>query len=175
MTGTDAKGADLSGVIRLTWVTDRLAHVLQHSQSGEPSGTWTGLACPDYGLEIGTDVSHPMLERLVQGELADFVWEAPADFTNEHGQLTLAAIRTHQDGKPEGGEQLWHQVQTLWSRARSANQQALGLLQTAGLTRFSPAKPQRWVVASFEHHCSPHGLPHPHIHNIVIPALTAGP
>jgi hypothetical protein len=28
-------------------------------------------------------------------------------------------------------------------------------------------------VASFEHHTSPHGLPHPHIHNVVIPAPTA--
>jgi hypothetical protein len=45
-------------------------------------------------------------------------------------------------------------------------------MQRAGLTRFSPAKPQRWVIASFEHHTSPHGIPQPHIHNIVIPALT---
>jgi hypothetical protein len=27
-------------------------------------------------------------------------------------------------------------------------------------------------VASFEHHCGPHGLPAPHVHNIVITALT---
>jgi hypothetical protein len=31
-------------------------------------------------------------------------------------------------------------------------------MQVAGLTRFSPVKPQRWVVASFEHHGGPHGL-----------------
>jgi hypothetical protein len=30
------------------------------------------------------------------------------------------------------------------------------------------------VVASFEHHRGPHGLPHPHVHNIVITALTTG-
>jgi len=35
------------------------------------------------------------------------------------------------------------------------------------------ALPQRWLVASFEHHCGPHGLPRPHIHNIVV-ALTSG-
>ena len=29
-------------------------------------------------------------------------------------------------------------------------------------------EPQHWVVASFEHHTSPHGLPRPHIHNIAI-------
>ena len=47
-------------------------------------------------------------------------------------------------------------------------------MQDAGLTRFSPDKPQRWVIASFEHHSGPHGVPHPHIHNIVITALTTG-
>ena len=69
---------------------------------------------------------------------------------------------------------MWQQAQALWSRAWSANIQALGLLQAAGLTRFSPDKPQRWVIASFEHHCGPHGVAHPHIHNVVAAALTAG-
>jgi hypothetical protein len=46
-------------------------------------------------------------------------------------------------------------------------------MQASGLTRFSHVKPQRWVIASFEHHCGPHGVAHPHIHNIVVPALTA--
>jgi hypothetical protein len=41
-------------------------------------------------------------------------------------------------------------------------------MQNTGLTRFAPVKPQQWVVASFEHHTSPHGLPRPHIHNIVL-------
>ncbi len=44
-------------------------------------------------------------------------------------------------------------------------------MQDAGLTRFSPAT-QRWVIATFGHHAGPHGLPHPHVHNVVIPALT---
>jgi hypothetical protein len=70
--------------------------------------------------------------------------------------------------------QLWQQVQAIWSLAWSANYAALKLLQNVGLTRFSPVKPQRWVAASFEHHCVPHGLPAPHIHNIVITALTTG-
>jgi len=175
MTGTGARGTETSGVMRLTWVTDHLAHVLEHSQSDEPSGTWTGLACPGHGLEIGTDVDNSTLQHLARGDLADFTWEAPADFTAEHAQLSLAAIRAHQDGEPEAGEQLWQHAQTLWSRAWSANHQALGLLQAAGLTRFSPVKPQRWVIASFEHHNGPHGVAHPHIHNIVIPALTTAP
>jgi hypothetical protein len=44
----------------------------------------------------------------------------------------------------------------------------LEFMQGTGLTRFAPVKPQRWVVASFEHHTSPHGLPRPHVHNIVL-------
>jgi hypothetical protein len=51
---------------------------------------------------------------------------------------------------------------------------ALELLQGTGLTRFSPVEPQQWMIASFEHHTSPHGLPRPHIHNIVITSLTTG-
>ena len=28
-------------MLRMTWVRDHLAHVLDHSQTDEPSGTWT--------------------------------------------------------------------------------------------------------------------------------------
>ena len=34
-------GAKLTGVLRLTWMSDQLAHVLEHSQTDEPTGTWT--------------------------------------------------------------------------------------------------------------------------------------
>ena len=173
MTNTATEGAGLGGVLRLTWVSDRLAHVLDHSQTDEPTGTWTGLACPDHGLALGADVDTATLQRLAaDGDIADLTWEAPADFTAGHGRLCLAAIQAYQAGERETGEQLWQQVQTLWSRAWSANHHTLMLMQAAGLTRFAPVKPQRWVIASFEHHCGPHGIPHPHIHNVVIPALT---
>jgi hypothetical protein len=89
-----------------------------------------------------------------QGEIADLVWEAPADFTAEHGRLLTAAIQAHQSGNLKQGEHLWQQVMAIWQQAWSANHQALQLTQDAGLTRFSPAKPQRWVIASFEHHTS---------------------
>ena len=93
-------GAKLTGVLRLTWNTDHLAHVLEHSQTDEPTGTWTGLACPDHGLALGTDVDNATLQRLTaHGEVADLIWEAPADLAAEHGQLLLAAIQAHQDGQ----------------------------------------------------------------------------
>jgi hypothetical protein len=173
MTGSGTQGAGINGTLRLTWVTDHLAHVIDISTDGETSGTWTGLACPDHGLQIGSDVDNATLLSLVShGLIADLVWEAPTDFAAEHAQLCTAAIRAYQFGSAEGGERRWQRAMALWSQAWSANVQALELMQEAGLTRFSPAKPQRWVIASFEHHTTPHGLPNPHVHNIVIPALT---
>ena len=174
MTSTGTEGLGFGGTLRLTWVADQLAHILDDSQGDEAVGTWTGLACPDHRLQIGSDVDNATLLRLAgQGELADLVWETPPEFTAEHGQIGMAAIQAHLSGRLEEGEQLWEQVVALWSHAWSANYQVLELMQQAGLTRFLPAKPQRWVIASFGHHTSPHGLPQPHIHNIVVPALTA--
>jgi hypothetical protein len=146
MTDIGIDGAKLTGVLRLTWNTDHLAHVLEHSQTDEPTGTWTGLACPDHGLALGTDVDHPALSRLTaDGDIADLIWEAPADLTGEHGQLLLAAIQAYQEGNREPGERLWQRAQILWSQAWSANHETLKLMQAAGLTRFAPAKPQRWT------------------------------
>jgi hypothetical protein len=175
MADTSIDGTKLSGVLRLTWNADHLAHVLERSHTDEPTGTWTGLACPDHGLALGTDVDTATLQRLcAEGDVADLIWEAPADLASEHRQMLLAAIQAYQAGQRETGERLWQQAQALWAQAWSANYEALKLLQAAGLTRFAPVKPQRWVIASFEHHCGPHGITHPHVHNIVITALTTG-
>jgi hypothetical protein len=175
VTSTSIRAPGLSGVLRMTWVHDDLAHVREHADTDEPSGTWTGLACPDHDLSLGGDVDHVALGRLAtDGKLADLVWEAPEDLAAEHGQAFHAAMQTYQGGNAELAEQQWQQVQAIWSRAWAANYSALELLQGAGITTFSPVKPQRWVIASFEHHCGLHGLPHPHVHNIVIIRLITG-
>jgi hypothetical protein len=172
--GTSTQGPGIGGTMRLTWVADHLAHILDDTQADEAIGTWTGLACPDHGLQIGGDIDNATLVRLAgQGEVADLVWEPPAELTAEHGELCVAAIQGYLSGRVEEGERLWEQVVAVWSHAWGANYKVLELMQNAGLTRFSPAKPQRWVIASFGHHTGPHGLSAPHIHNIVIPALTA--
>ena len=41
MTSTSITAPGLSGVLRMTWVHDDLAHVLDHADVDEPSGTWT--------------------------------------------------------------------------------------------------------------------------------------
>ena len=175
MTAIAITGMGLTGILRTTWVQDDLAHVLDHSQADETPGTWTGLACPTHGLALGADVDNATLRHLAaRGEIADLVWEAPDELTAEHGQVFQAAIRAYHAAHSERAEELWDKVRAIWSQAWSANYAVLEFLQGTGLTRFSPVKPQQWVVASFEHHCSPHGLPHPHIHNIVLTSLTTG-
>jgi hypothetical protein len=162
MTTIGITGMGLTGVMRMTWVDDDLAHVLDHSHADETSGTWAGQACPAHGLPLGSDVDGAVLRRLVgQGQIADLTWEAPADLTAEHAQVFQSAIQAYNAADTEHAEQLWEKLQAIWSQAWSANYAALELLQQTGLTQLSPARPQQWVIASFEHHCSPHGLPHP--------------
>ncbi|MGH3187216.1 MAG: hypothetical protein ACRDOL_08170 [Streptosporangiaceae bacterium] len=174
MTAITITGMGLTGAVRITWVQDNLAHVLHHSDTDETSGTWTGLACPGYGLTLGADVNNATLQHLAaaRGEIADLIWEAPDELTTEHGQVFQAAIRAHHADDSERAEQLWGNVRAIWSQAWSANYAVLEFFQNTGLTRFAPVKPQHWVAASFEHHTSPHGLPRPHIHNIVLTNMT---
>jgi len=173
MTTIAITGMGLTGVLRITWVHDNLAHVLDHSLTDETSGTWTGLACPGHGLALGTDVDNATLQRLAAGsEIADLIWEAPDEVTAEHGQMFQAAIRAHHADDSERADELWEKVRAIWSQAWSANYAVLEFMQGTGITRFSPVKPQHWVVASFEHHTSPHGRARPHIHNAVIASLT---
>jgi hypothetical protein len=173
MTAISIDGMGLTGVLRLTWVQDELAHVLDHSHSDETSGTWTGLACPGHGLGLGGDVDDAALRHLAAGsEIADLTWEAPDELAAEHAQVFQDAMRAHHVGESEHAGRLWEELQAIWSRAWSANYAVLEFMQGAGLSRFAPVKPQHWVVASFEHHTSPHGLPRPHIHNIAVASLT---
>jgi len=173
MTAIAISSMGLTGVLRLTWVHDNLAHVLEHCETDEPSGTWTGLAGPGYGLALGADVDNAMLREMAAGsELADLIWEAPDQFTADHAQMFRDAMHAHLAGEAEDAGQLWENLQAIWSHAWSANYAVLEFMQGTGLTRFSPVKPQHWVVASFEHHTSPHGLPRPHVHNIVLTSLT---
>ena len=173
MTAIAISGMGLTGVLRLTWVQDNLAHVLDYSQGDETSGTWTGLACPGHGLALGADVNNEMLRQLAEGsELADLVWEAPDEFTADHTRAFKDAMRAHLTGDAERAGQFWEDLRAIWSRAWSSNYAVLEFMQATGLSRFAPVKPQRWVVASFEHHTSPHGLPRPHVHNIVLTGLT---
>jgi hypothetical protein len=173
MTATTGAPSPAEGLIRLTRVTGQLAHVLEHAGTGEPSGTWTGQACPGHGLPIGSDVDTAVLQRLCgSGEIADFTWEPPDTVADEHARAFMATMAAYQFGNSPAAEQHWNRLVAIWSRAWTANCAALDLLQHAGITKFGPQRPQRWVIASFEHHCGPHGAIHPHVHNIIAVGLT---
>ena len=74
MTSTSITAPGLSGVLRMAWVRDDLAHVLEHADTDEPSGTRIGLACRDHQLGLGGDVDNETLRRLVaDGKIADLV------------------------------------------------------------------------------------------------------
>ena len=169
MTAIAIDGMGLTGVLRITWVQDNLAHVVDHSHTDETSGTWTGLACAGHGLALGTDVDNAALRRFAAGSaIADLTWEAPDELIAEHAQVFQATMRAYHAGDSQHANQLWENLQAIWSRAWSANYAVLEFMQGTGLTRFAPVKPQQWVVASFEHHTSPHGRPRPHVHNNVL-------
>ena len=112
MTSTSITAPGLSGVLRMTWVHDDLAHVLEHADVDEPSGTWTGLACRDHELALGGDVDNATLRRLAaDGKIADLVWEAPEDLAAEHGQAFQAAMQAYHTGHAELAEQHWQELQ----------------------------------------------------------------
>lgn len=122
MTTNGIPAAGPGDVLRLTWVRDQLAHILQHCDNDEPSGTWTGRACPDHGLAAGADADLAAVRQLsARGQLADLIWEAPAGLTAEHSQLFRAAIQAYHAGQAEAAEQIWQQLGTVWSRACAAN------------------------------------------------------
>lgn len=79
-------------------------------------------------------------------------------------------MRACRAGDALRADERWRGVQAVWSRAWAANCAALEFLQRSGLARFAPVRPQRWVVASYEHHSGPHGLAHRHVHYVVVRA-----
>jgi hypothetical protein len=162
MTALAISGMGLTGVLRLTWVQDNLAHVLDYSQADETSGTWTGLVCPRHGLALGADVDNAVLEEMAVGsELADLIWEAPDELTADHAQAFRDAMCAHLAGDAERAVRLWENLRVIWSQAWSANYAVLEFMQGTGLSRFAPVKPQHWMVASFEHQPAPTAFPAP--------------
>jgi len=118
MTSTAITAPGLSGILRMTWVQDDLAHVLERAETDEPPGTWTGLACPDHQLSLGGDVDNATLRHLAaDSKLADLVWEAPDELAAEHCQAFQAAIQAYDAGASESAEQSWHELEAIWSRA----------------------------------------------------------
>ncbi len=163
MTVTGIPAAGPGGVLRLTWVRDRLAGVLEHCGTDDIRHldrpglrrSWPGRGRRRRHRDRAAVVCPRPARRPDP--------RSPAGLTAEHGQLFRAAIQAYHAGQAEAAGQLRDKARAVWARTWAANLAALGLMQVAGLTRFSPVKPQRWGAASFEHHGGPHGLLSPHI------------
>ena len=50
MAGISIEGVGLGGVLRLTWVSDHLVHVLSTAGPTSLADTWSDLPCPDHGM-----------------------------------------------------------------------------------------------------------------------------
>src|ERR1700683_112801 len=122
--------AGLHGTLRLQVVTDDLAYVLQHAETDETSGTWTGLACPDHGLPVGSDVDNAVLKSLSsEGDIIDLFWEAPPELAAPHNTAFHAAIQALQAGNTALAEQHWSDLAATWSQAWAANYDVMEFMQ----------------------------------------------
>jgi hypothetical protein len=165
-----ATAADLAelawpGEIHAATAAD-ISHILKHAGIDEPTGTWTGGACPRLGRPPGTDVNLADLGEMHRqsGGLSDFTWQpepAAAD-------IWLRLIRDWQeDGTrdPHDHPYDWwaERVKAAWSRIWVANCRFVTEI-LEGPSRESGG--DGLAVASFEHNSSPHGLQRPHVHNL---------
>jgi hypothetical protein len=143
MTATGISGAGPGGVLRMTRVQDRPARVLELSDAGEPSGSWTGLARSDDGLTAGADVNTTTPASAAGLRPAR---RPGLGRTRRPGRPARPAVPGHLSapfdrGRAEAAERFSQQARTLWSQAQAASCAALPNLQHTGLTRFCPVKP----------------------------------
>ena len=168
-------GMGVTGVVRMTWVQDDLAHVLEHCEADEPSGTWTGLACSGYGLALGGDADNAVLRRLADGsEIADLTWEAPDELAAEHAQVFQDAIARLQCRRIRARREALGGSRGRLVASLVGELRGTGVHAECGpepvFARQAPAMDGRLLRA-------PHQPPrprHPHVHNIVISGLTTG-
>lgn len=135
-------------------MTGDVRHVLEHVGVYEPTGTWTGGACPRHGHPIGSDVALADLSAVYQeaGNLVDFTWY-PCE---EIAQLWAMILESR-------GDDL-ELVASVWSHIWAANCEAVTLGVEAGARKRGT---DGLLVMSFEHNRSRHAIKRPHVHNLV--------
>jgi hypothetical protein len=152
-----------------------VGHILAHTAIDEPSGTWTGSACPRHQRPLGSDVDLAdlgVMSRTADG-LADACWYAPPTLAEVY-RMTVNGMMA--DGEPSARKHTldwWqHRVNVAWSYAWKANYTFLTEVVEA------PARASGGdglLIASFEHNSSEHGLARPHVHNLMVRRREPGP
>jgi hypothetical protein len=154
------------GEIRVCVNAD-ISHILKHTGTGEPSGTWTGGACARHGRPVGSDVNLADLGEIHRqsGGLADMTWYPEAVTSDAYLRLLR---EWREDGKREPHQHpfgWWAQrSEAMWSYIWAANYQVVTeIIEKPVRDRGSDG----YLIASFEHNSSAHGLERPHVHNLM--------
>ena len=154
------------GAIQMNEHAD-ISHITAHTSIDEPSGTWTGGACPRHGRPLGTDVNLADVGEMYRqtAGLTDMTWY-PEPAAAEAYQMLLR--QWHEDGarQPRQHPFDWWagRVTAMWSYIWAANCRFVTeIIEQPSRSRGGAGL----LVASFEHNSSAHGLEHPHIHNLM--------
>ena len=154
------------GTIQVNAPAD-ISHILQHASIDEPSGTWTGSACPQHGRPLGTDVDLADLGAMHRQSagLADMTWYPEPAAADTY-------LRLLRDWAADGARQphlhpfdWWvGRVDVMWSYIWAANYRFITeIIEQPSESRGGAGL----LIASFEHNSSAHGRERPHIHNLV--------
>ncbi len=154
------------GAIQINATAD-IRHIAEHTGADEPSGTWTGGACPRHGRPIGTDVDLADLRAVYRqtGGLIDVTWY-PEPAAAEAYKMLLRQWGEDGDRQPHQHPFDWwaQRAGAMWSYIWDANYRAV----TEIIEEPSRSKGgEGYLVASFEHNSSAHGLERPHVHNLM--------
>jgi hypothetical protein len=163
---SDLAAACWPGTLQINTRAD-IRHILQHASVDEPSGTWTGGACQQHGRALGADVDLADLGEMHRQSagLIDVTWSPEPAAADTY----LRLIREwHADGdrQPHQHPFDWWagRVETMWSYIWSANYRSITeIIERPARSRGAAG----FLIASFEHNSSAHGLEQPHIHNLM--------
>ena len=143
----------------MTSVQDQLTHILDYSDAGEPSGTWTGLACPNHGLPAGADVDAVPLRQLpgLPTGRPDL-----GDTPQPRRPAVPTAIRAFDGGRAEAASGLTAGPHSVVS-GMDGHPRRPGARPARGRDQVSWLEPQCWVMASSGRHFGPYGVRGPHV------------
>jgi hypothetical protein len=163
----DAVALAWPGEIQLNQKTD-IGHILHHTGTDEPSGTWTGGACPRHRRPLGSDVDLTDLGEMHRQSsgLADLTWYPEAAAADVY-RLLLREWSEDGARRPDNAHpfEWWEdRVAAMWSYIWAANCRYVSEILEGPIRGRSG---DGLLVASFEHNSSAHGRERPHVHNLV--------
>jgi hypothetical protein len=149
-------------------LTPDIEHIVALVGISEPTGTWTGGACPRLGRPLGTDVDLADLGAMHRtgARLMDYCWYAPDTLAEVYRMLLNSAEADERRGWAEHPPPWWHdRLTVVWSHAWNANYKFLTDVVQKPVTDEGG---DGYAIATFEHNSSEHGRTRPHVHNLMV-------